>query len=385
MSLQLFERPAQPIVVTDFQSLLPKFRAEQASAIHWLALAHVQAETTAGNPGTSVERMQKLITRFGCDPKKIHARYSALEDFMHENWDTMRIFKLREKPTGLLAEARSRFYEETVNEIFRRFYAESANAPERLIHVTCTGYVSPSGAQRLVAERGWGGTTQVTHAYHMGCYASLPSIRIAQGFLASGAREVDLVHTELCSLHMDPSRREPEQLVVQSLFADGFMKYTAMPLASWSGREAALEVVSLREEIVSESEGAMSWVASDIGMKMTLAREVPETISRELPGFLERLGVQPGADMIYAIHPGGPRIIDLIEKDLGLLPAQVQASRKVLADRGNMSSATLPHVWKEILTDPSVPDGKAVVSLAFGPGLTISGGLFRVRAGSAST
>ena len=38
-----------------------------------------------------------------------------------------------------------------------------------------------------------------------------------------------------------------------------------------------------------------------------------------------------------------------------------------------MSSATLPHVWKEILdSDYEGP----VISLAFGPGLTIFGGLF---------
>ena len=86
----------------------------------------------------------------------------------------------------------------------------------------------PSAAQRLVAAKGWGAATRVTHAYHMGCYAAFPALRMAAGFLsapdslrASGLKRVDVVHTEMCSLHMNPLHHAAEQLVVQSLFADG--------------------------------------------------------------------------------------------------------------------------------------------------------------------
>ena len=80
---------------------------------------------------------------------------------------------------------------------------------------------------------------------------------------------------------------------------------------------------------------------------------------------------------LFAIHPGGPRIIDEIAGHLGLHPAQVQASNAILRNHGNMSSATLPHVWQAILEDPAAAPGTLVVALAFGPGLTISGALLR--------
>jgi predicted naringenin-chalcone synthase len=82
---------------------------------------------------------------------------------------------------------------------------------------------------------------------------------------------------------------------------------------------------------------------------------------------------------IFAIHPGGPKIIDVIQEALELSDDQVAASRKVLLERGNMSSATLPHVWHEILQN-NPGKGAPVISFAFGPGLTVFGGAFEVAA-----
>jgi predicted naringenin-chalcone synthase len=121
-------------------------------------------------------------------------------------------------------------------------------------------------------------------------------------------------------------------------------------------------------------------------MQMTLSRKVPDQIRAALGAFLDRLGEGAGmgaAQLVerarFAIHPGGPRIIDQIQEHLGLRPEQVQASNAILRDYGNMSSATLPHVWKTILDDDAVPAGTWIVSLAFGPGLTISGSILRKR------
>jgi len=66
-------------------------------------------------------------------------------------------------------------------------------APDELMHVRCTRYVSPNGAQKVFARRGW--QTRVTNAYHMGCYAALPALRIASGFVATGAERVDIARS----------------------------------------------------------------------------------------------------------------------------------------------------------------------------------------------
>ncbi len=382
-----------PILLSDFQSQLPKHHSGQDAILEWIAAAHAQAEITLQQPASSEERealvrkYRKLVMRFGCSTDRIRSRNSALDDFTHTDWDRMRIFQLKEYPSGKPCGERSRFYGEVSGQAFEQFYEGEVDPPPVIIHVTCTGYVSPSGAQRLVAKRDWGRSTEVIHAYHMGCYASLPAIRMAAGFLERGKARVDIVHTELCTLHMDPRQHLPEQLVVQTLFADGLIRYSASRAGDGAPAQQALAVLATREEIVPNTEDAMSWMVSDFGMQMTLSRKVPDHIRNGLGAFLDRLADSAGLTQaqlcekaLFAIHPGGPRIIDEIAHHLGLHPEQVQASNAILRDYGNMSSATLPHVWKAILEDEAVQPGTLIVSLAFGPGLTISGAILRKSA-----
>jgi len=148
--------------------------------------------------------------------------------------------------------------------------------------------------------------------------------------------------------------------------------------------QPAFEVLAVREEIVPDSLGDMTWELSEWGFRMTLAREVPEKIAAELPGFLARMFAQAGesfeaerATTLFAVHPGGPRIIDAVQALLELSGEQTAASRTLLYERGNMSSATLPHVWARVLETSAIKAGTLVASLAFGPGLTIAGALFR--------
>jgi len=375
-----------PIFLHGFQSQLPEHQGRQGDILEWIAAAHGRAEIVLQKPDSAEQReairqkYRRLVLRFGCSTDRIQSRNSALADFTHTDWERMRIFRLDQWPAGRPCGERSRFFGEVAGAAFERFYPEPEAPPAALLHVTCTGYVSPSAAQRLVARHGWGRHTEVGHVYHMGCYAALPGIRQAAGLLARGRARVDLVHTELCTLHLDPTQHLPENLVVQTLFADGLVRYTASPAPGGPG----LELLASREEIVPGTEAAMSWMVSDFGMQMTLSRQVPAHIRADLGGFLDRLAADAGltaaglrANAWFAIHPGGPRIIDELAGLLELDPRQVEASNRILREFGNMSSATLPHVWKALLEDPAVPAGAGIVALAFGPGLTLSGALLR--------
>jgi predicted naringenin-chalcone synthase len=322
-------------------------------------------------------------------PDRIAERGHVLADFNHRRFSEMDVYDVTAHPHGRSIATRSRLYAEFVAAYFQRSYAAVAEPPADLLHVTCTGYVSPSGAQRLVAERGWGDSTRVTHAYHMGCYAAFPALRLAAGALHApwpggrrGDERVDIVHTELCSLHLDPSRHTLEQLVVQSLFADGMIRYSA----TREPRRGGLSVLALDEAILPGTAADMGWVVSDWGMEMTLSRDVPARIEGALRPFISRLyeraGLSVGADLRrshFAIHPGGPRIVDGVGRALELGEPQLALSREVLLRYGNMSAATLPHIWMKIAEDPTIPPGSVVCSLAFGPGLTLCGGLFEKR------
>lgn len=334
------------MLLTRFVATRPRFETSQARSLEWLIEKH----------GVKYER---AIRRVACGPDRIAKRGHsfALDETA---------FDPRER------------YGEIVDRCFADAYADEPVAPDDLIHVTCTGYASPSGAQKVVAARGWS-TTRVTHAYHMGCYAALPALRTARGLVATGSQRVDIAHTELCTLHFDASDHALDQLVVQSLFADGMIRYCGVRDQGTRG----LAVLSLHERVLPDSAHAMTWTMGEGGrMKMTLSRDVPDRIASALRGFvLELLDGKLGTlkRSIVAVHPGGPKIIDRVRDVLELDEAQVAASRGVLADYGNMSSATLPHIWMRILEDSRVPPGTLIPSLAFGPGLTVCGALLEKR------
>ena len=368
------------MLLTGFAATRPRYELSQARSLDWLVAAHTEAEATrAGLAGDEkaafATRIARVIQRCACAPDKIERRGHSVRDVELGGWEGNEIYDLTRSPHGAGTAARARLFSEIVDAYFEAAYA-GVSAPEDLVHVTCTGYVSPSGGQQLVARRGW--PTRVTHAYHMGCYAALPAVRIAQGLAAAGSRRVDIVHTELCSLHLDPSDHRVEQLVVQSLFADGMIRYSLVPDGS-----SGLRVLALHEQLVPDSASAMRWVAGDHGMQMTLARDVPERIAGVLRAFVIELYGRAGIplarikDSVFAVHPGGPRIIDGVQRTLELSDAQVATSRAVLRDHGNMSSATLPHVWQRL--DQQLAPGTLVASLAFGPGLTVCGAMFEQR------
>jgi alkylresorcinol/alkylpyrone synthase len=81
--------------------------------------------------------------------------------------------------------------------------------------------------------------------------------------------------------------------------------------------------------------------------------------------------------MIAAIHPGGPRIIDYVLQSLNLDETQAILSRKTLYEHGNVSSATLPLLWKRLLEEPENASSPHALCLAFGPGLTLAGAVLR--------
>lgn len=351
-----------------------------------MAAAHVEVEKRYGNKTPEeLERfahfIEKAMGRYGCSPEKVAERGHELADFTHENWQEMEIFRLDENPAGRGAGARSQFYAARSLAALRKLFADDREAPPDLLHVTCTGYVSPSAPQRLIAERGWQNQTRLLQVYHHGCYASLPAVRNATALVNSpherNAGRAEVAHTELCTLHFNPSLHDPEQLVVQSLFADGMIRYT---VTAGAPNGNSLAVLSTGEWIVPDSAEEMQWYASEFGFRMVLSAQVPGKIATAINPFVDdllaRAGLPPTArtEAIFAIHPGGPRILDGLQDILKLTSDQIAASRKVLHDHGNMSSATLPHVWMALAE--SAPPGTPIVSLAFGPGLTLAGGVF---------
>ena len=253
-----------------------------------------------------------------------------------------------------------------------------ADEVERLMLVTCTGYVAPGADLLLAHELGMSVNLERLMIGHMGCYAALPTLAAAaDGVAARGGVSV-VVSLELTSLHVQP-REEPmdrEQLVSHALFGDAAAATVLVPADARSedfGR--GLEFVD--SAVLTDTTGLaeMSWRITDQGFRMGLSPKVPEFLGRHVAGLvtglLGRNGLTPEEVASWAIHPGGPEIIDVVAERLSLDEETVVPSRRVLAGYGNCSSATVLLILEEIIADEGVASGGPVVALAFGPGLTL--------------
>lgn len=374
------------MLLSDFQIIRPPFESNQEDTLNWLIETHVAAEKQLSNadPESFRKDLTEKLWRVGCKPDRIAKRGHISKDSLHKEWSEMEIYRLDKSPFGENLTSRANYFESFVDRVFSEYYPPFSSPPDDLIHVSCTGYVSPSGAQKIASTRNWGHQTTVTHAYHMGCYASIPAIRMAKGFLASDPdkKRIDIVHTEVCSLHANPSNHSADQLVSQSLFADGFIKYSA----SQASGIPHLKVLAVHEEIIPSSLSTMTWKMAHWGFEMKLAKEIPVLIARALPLFLINLGRKISLPIeeltekaIFAVHPGGPKILSHAQELLKLKEAQMAHSFDILRNFGNMSSATLPHIWQSVLNDKNVSDRSLIASLAFGPGLSITGAIMEKR------
>jgi predicted naringenin-chalcone synthase len=369
--------------ITNLRSQKPYLVQSQETFLDWVAKMHAHAETLA--KGYSEEKEEALYKHFkallqkaGLGPEKIATRGVFFDDFTKALHEPKDIYDFSHSPSCASLSTRTKFYDKICSKILETIYQDQQEPPSHLIHTSCTGYVSPSPAQKLISKRKWGQDTSLTHAYHMGCYGSIPSLKIARGLLHQDTDKVDIVHTEFCSLHMDPLNHGMGQLVIESLFADGAICYHVGNKIN--PQERGLKVLAISEEIIEDSLHGMSWETGNTSFLMTLSKDVPSLIAKATGAFVERL-LQPfdlkASNCLFAIHPGGPKIVEQIAELFKLEKWQFAHTLEILKTRGNMSSATLPHVWELVVHDETIKKGQPIVSLAFGPGLTIAGVLLQ--------
>jgi len=230
---------------------------------------------------------------------------------------------------------------------------------------TCTGYATPGLDIRLASDLGMPLGLQRLLIGHMGCYAALPGIAAVSDFVTARSRPAVLLCVELTSLHVQPAVQALEQVVTHSLFSDAAAAVVLEPGAGRGRRVAGM--VARTDHATADH---MTWDVTDLGFRMGLSPRVPDVLGRHVGGVVEELLTGAGLRIEdvagWAVHPGGPRILDVVRDTLGLTEEAMGPSRRVLAEHGNCSSATVLLVLEE-LGDVDGP----IVAMAFGPGLTL--------------
>lgn len=251
--------------------------------------------------------------------------------------------------------------------------------------VSCTGYGTPGLDILLARDLGMSSHVQRLFVGHMGCYAALPGLGSVGDFTVARARPSVLLCLELPSLHAQPAtsttdnRRATEsdvqQMVAHALFSDAASAVVVRP--EGAGLEL-LDVVALTDPSTSDH---MTWDITDLGFRMGLSPRVPDVLARHVRGVVDDLlrahGLVRDDVAGWAVHPGGPRILDVVQERLGLDATALAPSREVLRDFGNCSSATVLLVLERVL-QTDVGPGDYVVAMAFGPGLTLYAALLRL-------
>ena len=252
--------------------------------------------------------------------------------------------------------------------------AEASVAPSDVTHVvtvSCTGMFAPGPDFRLVKDLGLPLSVERYHVGFMGCAAALPGLRAAARICAAQPEAVVLVAAaELCTLHIRSSE-DPQQIVSASVFADGAAAAVVSARSFADGPRLALD--RFGTALTSEGETDMVWTIGDEGFDMVLTAEVPRIIGREIRGAVSAFLGDEVPD-VWAVHPGGRSVLDRVESGLELGPTALDASRDVLRRQGNMSSATILFILRDLLHAEG-PDGERIAALAFGPGLTVESAL----------
>jgi predicted naringenin-chalcone synthase len=329
--------------------------------------------------------------RYSCIPDYSRIDPSQFE-FYPSNWN------LHPFPT---TQHRLEKYQTEALPLCKAAIADALNQPSapelsevtHLIVVSCTGFYAPGLDIHLVKGLGLSPDVQRTLIGFMGCYAAFNGIRLADSICRSDPHAtVLLVCIELCTLHFQQSPA-PHHLIANCIFADGaaalFCRRASSPPAppsppNWGGKmPTSFVIVNSVSWIDDDSLDEMTWTIGNTGFEMRISPDIPRILEVNLMPFIQRLlkpsGLSPTDIDFWAVHSGGRSILDTVQQRLNLSAFQIEDSRAVLHEYGNMSSPSVLFVLKRLLQRLRHGEHfRRCVAMAGGPGLTLEACLFEM-------
>jgi alkylresorcinol/alkylpyrone synthase len=249
--------------------------------------------------------------------------------------------------------------------------ALSAADVDYLVYVNTTGLATPSIDARLINTLGMRRDIRRTPIWGRGCAGGVAGLCQVSDYLQGRPKEIGLlVAAEFCSLTFirdDPSK---SNIVATALFSDGV---GAAVVAGAQTDLDGLPIVACRSQLFPDSLDVMGWNITSRGMQVVFDRRIPQIVEQhgrdELTCLLDAVEIQQSDIAEYLYHPGGPRVLEAYAAAYELGLDRFRYSSEILADYGNMSSATVLFVIERFLAQRSRAAGYAAVS-ALGPGFS---------------
>jgi alkylresorcinol/alkylpyrone synthase len=243
-------------------------------------------------------------------------------------------------------------------------------AVDMLFFTTVTGLGAPSLDVALHRSLGLRPDVKRTPSFGLGCVAGASGIARVADYLAGHPTGVALVVcVELCSLTIQWDDTAMANIVGTGLFGDGAA--VAVMVGSQHPQSRGPRVLASQSSLYPDSEEMIGWRIGSTGFRLMLQAGVPAMIDghfkTDVDCFLDRLGKNTDDVTAWFAHPGGPRILESFSEALGLAPGHLSTSWEVMADVGNLSSASVLHV---LAREMDQPPGTLGLLFALGPGIS---------------
>lgn len=239
-----------------------------------------------------------------------------------------------------------------------------------IVTVSCTGIMIPSLDAYLVNELQLRQDIFRLPVTEMGCAAGVSGMIYASNFLrAHPNKRAAVIAVESPTATFQLNDYSMANMVSAALFGDG----AACVLLSSHPEDSGPTIIGEGMYHFYDAIDMMGFNLTNDGLKMILDPKVPETISSHFPNliypFLEGLGssIEKVEHLIF--HPGGRKIIQTVEELFGKLGKNIDETRKILKEYGNMSSATVLYVLEEFM-NKEITKGEQGMILSFGPGFS---------------
>lgn len=246
----------------------------------------------------------------------------------------------------------------------------SAEEIDYIITVSCTGIMIPSIDAYLINRLGMKQDIVRLPVTEMGCVAGVSGLIYAKNFLkANPNKRAAVIAVEAPSATFQLEDFSMENIVSAAIFGDGA---AAVILSSYENEEGP----EIKDEAMYhfyDAQDIMGFKLTNTGLRMILDKAVPETIAEHFPTivnpFLERNGLSIKNLDYLIFHPGGKKIVQTIEKIFSEHGKNINETKGVLKDFGNMSSATVLYVLERFMEQQPAKGNKGLM-LSFGPGFT---------------
>jgi len=251
----------------------------------------------------------------------------------------------------------------------------TAGDVDLILFTTVTGVAAPSLDALIAPLVGLRPDVKRIPLFGLGCVAGAAGIARVHDYLKSHPDEVAvLLSVELCTLTLQPGDRSVANMVATGLFGDGAAAVVLVGSrrAEQLGIEAMPEVLDSRSHLYPHTERTMGWDVGAAGLKIVLDADVPVLVEKYLAEdvalLLDAHQLDSSEVAGWVCHPGGPKVIEAIQRTLGLERGELELTWRSLAAIGNLSSSSVLHVLADTVASRSFEPGSPGVLMAMGPG-----------------